>query len=243
MRLSDVSRLGLRPVARRRPIRTWPAAWGRYYGIATPAGVQPLPEASPRGSANVRIVLTLLARTHGVPGDVAECGVFRGGTLVPMTLDTVQAGLDKTVFGFDSFEGFDESVRVDIELGGQPDHTRQVGGFSNTSEDLVRRKLSWLGLESKSVLHKGYFETTLAQAADRSFSFVHLDCDLYESYRTCLEFFYPRLRPQGIVLFDEYEDPSWPGCTRAVDEFMASVPEQIETIELDNYRRAFFVKQ
>jgi hypothetical protein len=88
----------------------------------------------------------------------------------------------------------------------------------------------------------GYFADTLTTTADRRFAFAHLDCDLYSSYRECLEFFHPRLEPGAIVVFDEYNDPPWPGCNRAVDEFLADKPERVECIERDNYQRWYYRK-
>jgi hypothetical protein len=58
------------------------------------------------------------------------------------------------------------------------------------------------------------------------FSFAHLDVNLYGSYKDCLEFFYLRMVSGGVILFDEYNDPGWPGCNRAVDEFLADKPEK-----------------
>lgn len=231
------------PVARQVRVDRWPAALGRFYGIHVPHGVVPLPERSARGSAHVGIVLDLLDRTRDVPGDVAECGVYRGGTLVPITLAVRHHRRPRHVFGFDSFQGFDDTVEIDVALGGQEDGTRRVHGFDDTSRDLVQRKIDWLGLGSTATLVPGYFQDTLAPAvADRTFAFVHLDCDLYQSYKDCLEFFWPRVAPGGIVLFDEYDDPSWPGCNLAVDEFVGAAHVPVERIERDNYVRAYLVK-
>ena len=71
-------------------------------------------------------------------------------------------------------------------------------------------------------LVSGYFRDTLQEFSELRFSFVHLDCDIYASYMECLEFFYPRLAPGGIILLDEYNDPPWPGCNKAVDEFLTA---------------------
>jgi hypothetical protein len=43
----------------------------------------------------------------------------------------------------------------------------------------------------------------------------------------------------GIILLDEYRDPRWPGCTQAVDEFVARKPEEIAEIRSDNYLKYF----
>ncbi len=162
-------------------------------------------------------------------GDVAECGVYRGSTLVPITFEVRRHGDTRRVFGFDSFQGFDDTVEIDVALGGQEDGTRRLHGFDDTSRELVQRKIDRLGLASTVTLVPGYFQDTLATAAaDRTFSFVHLDCDLYQSYQDCLTFFWPRLAPGGIILFDEYDDPSWPGCNLAVDEFVAETHVPIQ---------------
>src|SRR3984893_10898718 len=51
-----------------------------------------------------------------VPGDVAECGVFKGSSLAAIALYLRDNRLAKHVFGLDSFQGFDASVEEDIRL-------------------------------------------------------------------------------------------------------------------------------
>src|SRR5207244_6009322 len=81
-----------------------------------------------------------------IPGDVAECGVWRGRSLVAMGLYLQQQGSRKTIFGFDSFQGFDASVQHDLLLGGtdvrSEEHTSEL-----QSPDLVCRLL----LEKKNI--------------------------------------------------------------------------------------------
>ncbi len=64
-----------------------------------------------------------------------------------------------------------------------------------------------------------------------------------EPYKECLQFFYPRMVAGGILLLDEYNDPPWPGCNKAVDEFLAGKPEHLQVIERNNYQKWYFVKQ
>ncbi len=89
---------------------------------------------------------------------------------------------------------------------------------------------------------KGFFATTLPQYAKHRFCFIHLDCDIYQSYRDTLAFFYPRITSGGIILFDEYNDPPWPGCNRAVDEFLSIKRETLVEIEQDNYQKWYLRK-
>ena len=53
--------------------------------------------------------------------------------------------------------------------------------------------------------------------------------DLYNSYKDCLEFFFPKIKKGGIVTFDEYynnisDSPKkgwdWRGANAAIDEFV-----------------------
>ena len=127
-------------------------------------------------------------------------------------------------------------------LGGPADLEKRVGGFGDTSFDQVLRKLARLGLAKRVTLLPGYFAQTLAALPETRFSFVHLDCDIYESYKQTLTYFYPRMAPHGIILFDEYDDPPWPGCNLAVDEFLADKGESLSAITSNNYIKYYLAK-
>lgn len=230
------------PLFRTRPIKTWPAAIGRIHDLTIPRGVSPNPQPEPRGAANINILLEFLDRTAGVPGAVAECGVYRGCTLVPMAIYLRQTGSPKQVFGFDSFEGFGDVIRHDGQLAAsEVDPNMRRDGFSDTSRDLVKSKLELFQLSGVELV-PGFFSKSLPTCPERHFSFVHLDCDAYESYRDCLNHFYPLVAAGGIISMDEYNDPPWPGCNQAVDEFLSDKPEKLQEICLDNHIKYYFVK-
>jgi hypothetical protein len=63
------------------------------------------------------------------------------------------------------------------------------------------------------------------------------DLGIYQAYKEGLEFFYPRLSAGGIILSNGYNKAPWPGCKKAVDEFLAGKPEQLQLVEMDNYQR------
>jgi hypothetical protein len=226
-----------------RPLRRWPRLLGVVHEIAVPAGVLPHDGPPTSGQANINTILELVDRVTDVPGDVAECGVFRGRTLLAVALYLRQHGSSKRVCGFDSFAGFDDSIKIDIGMGGaDTDENRKVGGFSDTSAELVRSRARRLGLTNIE-LAEGYFSTTLPRYLDRHFSFVHLDCDTYSSYTECLAFFYPRVPQGGVILFDEYNDPPWPGCNQAVDEYLRDKPEKPIRMVRDNFEKYYILKQ
>jgi O-methyltransferase len=241
---------GLRPslvylaycVVSKVPVERCPALWAKLIEIKVPRGVRPKPIKSPEGGANINILFQLLRRTADVKGDIAECGVFRGASLLATGLFVKQHAWKKNVLGFDSFEGFGDSIQFDLQLGGQQSDDKKVGGFGNTSYEVIQRKTARLGIDRTVHLCKGFFSNTLPAVFDRQFSFVHLDCDIYQSYKECLEFFFPRLSPGGIILFDEYNDPPWPGCNLAVDEFFRDESECPIEIESDNYQKWYICK-
>ena len=85
-----------------------------------------------------------------------------------------------------------------------------------------------MGLADQVTVIKGFFHDTLAALKTERFSLVHVDCDLYDSYLSCLEFAYPRMLPGGYMVFDDYGSPVYVGARRAVDEFLANKPERIQ---------------
>jgi O-methyltransferase len=153
----------------------------------------------------------LVKQTEHLPGIIAEVGVYKGGTAYLICSLT-----NKDVLLFDTFEGMPEvDGTKDLHL---------KGDFSDTSQLAVK---SLLGGFSNACIYKGIFPEDTAQYLEKDdvFSFVHLDCDIYTSVKESLEFFYPRMVPGGVIVFDDYGEPNCPGAKLAVDEFMGGKPE------------------
>jgi hypothetical protein len=240
--VKPVLRLATAAIYKHRPLSSWPPVLGLIHDIAVPRGVVPNPTPLPVGTANINNLICLLEKTRHIPGDIAECGVFRGHSLIPMAIYVKQRGIDKKLYGFDSFEGFAPSVVEDLSFGGTNVGWKTPGAMNDTSCRLVAARARLFGL-SNVILVKGFFDATFPGFSGFTFSFVHLDCDAYAAYRECLAFFYPRLSTGGIISLDEYNDPPWPGCNKAVDEFLSDKPEKLQVIALDNYEKYYIVKQ
>ena len=158
----------------------------------------------------------LLRLTADVPGDTAECGVFLGASSWLICRSNRNSGPAKTHHGFDSFEG--------LSAPGPSDGGYWEAGNLTAGEQACRKNLA----EFPSVrLYKGWIPERFPEVADRSFSFVHLDVDLYEPTRASIEFFYPRLSRGGLLVCDDYGFTTCPGATRAIDEFLADKPEKM----------------
>lgn len=72
---------------------------------------------------------------------------------------------------------------------------------------------------SKRNVHlvRGLLQATLEP--QEPIALAHIDCDRYESVKTCLERMVPYLVPGGRLVIDDYL--VWSGCRRAVDEYFA----------------------
>jgi hypothetical protein len=227
------------PLIRRWPVESLPGWLGKVHGLNVPKGVVPLATPLPMGRPNIDIVLDLTKSIIHLDGVLAECGVYQGSTIIPLALYLAQNNISKKVYGFDSFEGFPDRAHPDASEISAID---TYGSATDTSYELVQSKIDSLNLAEQVILIKGFFSSSLYAVEDRQFCFVHLDCDLYESYRDCLTFFYDRMVLGGVILFDEYNDPPWPGCNRAVDEFLLDKPEKLIEVSSDNYIRYFIRK-
>jgi hypothetical protein len=178
--------------------------------------------------AQNRPYLQLLERCCQLQGDVIECGVYRGKSLLRVATWLKSRGIRKLVHGLDSFDGFPQEAIDQLDLG--PGRTMQKvsGRFRGAHSAPIQIMRTAADLDLPIKLHVGFFEKKLPAliSAGRKFCFVHIDCDIYESYRCCLEHLYDATVPGGIILFDEYRCPVWPGATQAVDEFFANKPEK-----------------
>lgn len=180
--------------------------------------------------AQQRPYLQMLERCAELEGDVIECGVFRGKSLLRIANWLKNRGVRKMIHGLDSFDGFPCEYIGEVDLG--PGRTVQKvrGRFRGANDAPVRILRTAADLDLPIKLHVGRFDETLPRliGSGKRFSFVHIDCDIYESYRCCLEKLYDATVPGGVILFDEYRCPVWPGATQAVDEFFADKPEKPE---------------
>jgi hypothetical protein len=190
-----------------------------------------------------------------VPGDIAELGVFRGLGLLTWAnlLEAYCIGnRTKVVYGFDNWRGFTDFSPQDakpVEEAG-----KVVGGFDPSGYlDELKSAIAifdsdrFIPLKARIKLIAGDIESTVpAFARDNPgvrFSLVHFDCDLYKPTKAALEALWDRVTRGGVVIFDEYGIPDWPGETAAVDEFLANKPEvQLRTFPWTNVPGAFLIK-
>ncbi len=181
--------------------------------------------------------------TKGVPGDLIETGVWRGGATIFMraVLEALGAA-DRLVWVADSFEGLPEpdAVRFPIESAAHHGVVMEKGyrHFAASLAD-VRANFDTFGLLDDRVRFlEGWFKDTLPVAPIERLSVMRLDGDYYESTMDALTSLYDKLSIGGYAIVDDYGEDEWTYCRKAVDEFRAARGIIDELVEVD--RRCWF---
>jgi len=185
--------------------------------------------------ADMRVmrIVYCLEQTKFLDNPVAECGVGGGYSMAYILSYLVRAKDSRKYFGFDTFEGFPFIHPEDLE--GLPESRKSisiVGHYKEFALEHHKKTVARLGADSRAEFHKGLFDDTIPALPDNvKFSFVYMDCDLYQSYKSCLSVMYSRVVSGGIILFDEYELViEWPGAKKAIDEFFMDKLEKPEQL-------------
>jgi hypothetical protein len=197
----------------------------------------------------------LFKLTLDVPGDIAELGVFRGLGLMTWAnlLEAFCIGdRTKTVYGFDNWKGFTDFENQDgraIEKS-----NKVIGGFNPEKyfAELnhaisIFDKDRFVPWKPRIKLINGQIEETVNTFVTENpgirFSLVHFDCDLYKPTKAALDALWNKVSRGGVLLFDEYGIPDWPGETQAVDEFLQDKPGlSLKTLSWTNTPAAYLIK-
>ena len=149
-------------------------------------------------------------------GDVCEAGCWRGLSAYQIASYIKKNDIKTRFHIFDSFEGLSPFQKEDIYSGEKRSQEKIQKQFACSIEE-VKANLNEFNFID---YYKGWVPDQFYHVADRRFTFVHIDLDLYQPIRDSLEFFYPRLLKKGIMVFDDYGFVQFPGAKKAVDEFL-----------------------
>ncbi len=127
----------------------------------------------------------------GIPGDIVECGVWKGGSMMVVARTLLNLGsTERQLYLFDTFEGMTEPTDLDAsqEYGSAKEiwNRRKSEGSSwvRSPLDEVKRNMASVGYpEEHTVYIQGRVEDTLPAAAPESIAILRLDTDWYESTR------------------------------------------------------------
>jgi O-methyltransferase len=150
-------------------------------------------------------------------GDIVECGTFHGLSAFQIGKIIKEKSIDKSFHIFDSFEGL-SVLNKDDDIGKTKNQDEELRKQFAYGENLVRQNLKDYNFIN---YYKGWIPDRFNEVQDKSFSFVHIDVDLYQPIKDSIEFFYPRLADRGIMVFDDYGyTAQFPGAKKAIDELI-----------------------
>ena len=161
---------------------------------------------------------------HKIPGNIAECGVWRGGSMMAVARALMSHGdLSRHLYLYDTFEGMSEPTEHDQRFSGESAKSlldrEPVGVWHLVSIEDVRTNVLSTGYPEENVhFIKGKVEETLPSELPDRLALLRLDTDWYESTKHELTHLFPLLNLYGILIIDDYGH--WKGARKAVDEYL-----------------------
>jgi Macrocin-O-methyltransferase (TylF) len=169
-----------------------------------------------------RCMVDVLAR--GVPGDIIETGIWRGGTTIFMR--AVLAAYDVTdrrVWVADSFQGLPEPDHEKFPAEARAHASKTLAAdyqhFAVSRQDVEANFATFGLLDDQVRFLEGWFKDTLPRAPIDRLSVIRLDGDYYESTMDALTSLYDKLSPGGYVIVDDFGERLWTYCRKAIEDF------------------------
>jgi hypothetical protein len=184
---------------------------------------------------------------HRIPGDIVECGVWRGGSMMLVALALMARGdTSRDLYLFDTFEGMSEPTAEDKGLSGESAEAqlartdRDHPLWAVASLEDVKANIASTGYPADKIhFVKGKVEDTIPRTIPKRIALLRLDTDWYESTRHELQHLYPLLSRHGLLIIDDYGH--WQGARQAVDEYFAGSAQPVFLHRVD-YTARLLVK-
>jgi len=182
-----------------------------------------------------------------VPGDIVECGVWRGGNCMLAALSLMALGdPSRQIWLYDTFSGMTEPTDRDRDVYGGAARDMRRESFSDegrpapfqfvASVEDVRENMEKTGFPEDRVRYvEGRVEDTLPTVRPERIALLRLDTDWYQSTAHSMRHLYPLLAPGGVLLLDDYGD--WPAVREAVHECLDDLGEVVLLHRIDHTGR------
>ena len=160
-------------------------------------------------------------RDNGISGDVAEFGIFKGGTIsfIKSILDYVGYEPNSiNIYGFDCFSGFPERESI-LDMYSNP--KCEYRDYSAVRDFCKRQGIHVI---------EGDIKETHTVLSDSKLMLTFFDTDNYTPVKAALEYCYERTVPGGAIVFDHY-------TTR--DEFVETIGERMAADEIFSGKKLF----
>ena len=175
----------------------------------------------------------------GIEGDFAECGVWKGGSMMAVALTLIRLdAADRDLYLYDTYTGMPEPGEKDVDsaydgynLKRRWQRKRDSGWAAVSAAD-VRANLLSTGYPAERIhIVEGMVEETIPTTAPERIALLRLDTDWYASTKHELTELYPRLVERGVLIVDDYGH--YEGARRAVDEYLDESGERLLLNRID----------
>ena len=165
--------------------------------------------------------------TNQIPGDIVECGVWKGGSIMLIALTLQRLGdKSRSIYLYDTFDGMSEPTGRDVDklnrsaveyLQAAPKESNIIWAYASLPE-VQNNVLSTGYPTNKVVFVQGKVEDTLPSTCPSKISLLRLDTDWYESTYHEMRCLFPLVSPRGVLIQDDYGE--WRGAKDATDRYL-----------------------
>ncbi|XMO86582.1 TylF/MycF/NovP-related O-methyltransferase [Algibacter sp. AS12] len=160
---------------------------------------------------------------NNIKGDIVECGVWKGGSIMAALIALKKQEVCKDVYLYDTFEGMVEPTEDDMSNKGKSAtdiYQNMNGKWCYSSLNEVKSNIETLQYPKEKIHYiKGKVEETIPNnSTPKDIALLRLDTDWYESTKHEMEHLFPKIVKGGIIIIDDYGH--WTGCKKAVDEYL-----------------------
>ncbi|MCK5018019.1 MAG: class I SAM-dependent methyltransferase [Candidatus Peribacteraceae bacterium] len=153
---------------------------------------------------------TLVPEIKHIVGDVIEVGSWKGGSSGLLAHQIYRYAPGKTLHICDTFTGVVKCTNKDANY--------KDGQHNNASAKEVRDLLeNKLGLYNYQIYEGTFPEDMYLKFHKEKFSLIHIDVDIHDSTKDCMDYLWPRLSVGGIVVYDDYGYHGTPGISSYVN--------------------------
>jgi hypothetical protein len=164
---------------------------------------------------------------NNIPGDIVECGVWRGGSSMVCALTMMKMqSMDRKIYLYDTYSGMSEPTEKDVDFEGSQSikkwkkmerDNHNKWDYASLAE--VKNNMQSTKYPDENIIYiKGKVENTIPNKIPEKISILRLDTDWYESTYHELIHLFPLLSKNGVLIIDDYGH--WQGSKEAVDNYI-----------------------
>ena len=156
----------------------------------------------------------LLAFENTQSRNIVECGVCDGLTVF-FAMNKYKEDIKFKAYLYDSW---DEMLEKDLTI---KENIKTGGDYNYLNIETTKKNL--VDFENYTIFNKGYIPEIFRSAKNpENLSWLHIDLNSSLPTKESLEFFYPKIEKNGIILFDDYSQDGYEETREVVENFFVN---------------------